>query len=295
MTAELKGELTRWTQHGDKGWGLGVVAVDGGPPVAVTGVIVGARVGDRIEASGTHEVHPKYGPQFRVTRAVLSPPQSIDGVAAWLVDTLPNIGPRRARAMVEHFGGPAAMWLVIEHEPERLTEVQGITSERARDIRSAYLSGRDERDHQIQLRAWGLTDAQVHRCIRTWLTAEHACTVIRADPYELYRHVPGFGWSRADAVAARSGIPRDAPQRIATGLAYTLESHCDDGHVYMLPRAFQAGAERVLGLEPSLVLTGIRTAVRNAAIIKRGGRVYSAASEAWESELHGHLTERLAS
>jgi len=289
----IRGELASWRQHGDSGWGVGVVRGADGSTTSIVGVVVGAREGDAIEATGRLRRDPKWGEQLKVESATIAPPVSIDGAIAWLVATMPNIGEIRARRLVEHFGGVDALWVAIESAPGKLALVEGISSARALEIQAAYRAARADREHQITLRGWGLTSAQIGRCLTEWLTAEHAVERIRADPYELFRKVHGFGWSRADAVARKSGIARDAPQRIAAGIEYVLDEHSNDGHVSMRPRVFQAEVERVLGAGRDAVMVGIRTAVARGVIVKRGARIYSRRLETLESAVYRGLAERV--
>lgn len=291
-TSTVTGELVDWTAHGDRGWGRGTVRTDT-RMVRLVGVVVGARPGDAIVATGEHVVDLKYGEQFQVASATLSAPVSAEGVVAWMAAALPNIGRKRAEELCRHFGGVAALWRVVEHTPERLAEVRGVTPDRAEEIRQAWLTTAGDRDDQIQLRAWGLTDAQLYRCMRHWRTAGAAVAAIRADPYDLYRHVDGFGWRRADVVARASRVAVDAPTRIASALAYVLETHLASGHVWMAPPHFQREACNLLGLDKSAVYRGIAAGMRGGDVVKRGGRVYSAAADRAEAELVRLLRERL--
>lgn len=292
-TTTLTGELIRWTMHGERGWGRGIVRTADGD-VQVIGVVVGARPGDGIEARGVFERHVRFGPQFNVSAAHLTQPVSVDGLAAWLEAELPGVGAHRAAVLVKHFGSMAELWRVIEHEPHRLAEVRGITAARATEIRQAWLTTSEDREHQVTLREYGLTSSQIHHCIGVWRSAERTVEAIRANPYELHRKVTGFGWKRADVVAVRTRVPRDAPMRITSGLEHVLEVHLERGHVWMAPGHWQRAAVELLGLDQSTVYRGIQTAMREGLVCKRGARMYLAAVERSERELVRHIVARVA-
>jgi exodeoxyribonuclease V alpha subunit len=292
-TATVSGELASWRQHGASGWGVGKVRGADGTLTSIVGVIVGAREGDAIEVSGAVKTDPKWGDQIAVATVKLSPPTSVDGAIAWLVATLPNVGEKRARALVEWCGGVDKLWACIEHTPRRLALVDGISDARADEIHTAYVAARADREHQVTLRGWGLTTSQIGRCMSEWLTAEHAVERIRADPYELFRKVHGFGWTRADVVARKSGVPHDAPRRIAAGIEHVLGEHAIEGHVCMRPRVFQAEVERVLGVGRDAVMAGIRHAVGSGVIVKRALRIYSSKLDRLEARVAELIVQRV--
>jgi exodeoxyribonuclease V alpha subunit len=301
------GELESWTAYGARGWGRGTLRVgvvggaprgrdgDAGATLTIVGVIPGARPGDYVDAWGDHEAHAKYGDQFVVERASLSAPQSSDAVVAWLVATLPNVGDRRARQLVARFGDD--LWRVVEHEHERLTTVDGITGTRAAEIREAYLLASGDREAQVVLRSWGLTTAQIGRCVEQWFTADAAVHAIRQDPYALARSVDGFGWKRADEVARSSGLPASAPTRIAAAIDHALAEALQAGHVSMRPGYFRVAVEALLGPEVARpdVMRGIATALRVGRVVKRGARVYLARADRDEDRLAGLIAHRLGS
>jgi exodeoxyribonuclease V alpha subunit len=290
--ATLTGTLTKWTQVNPSGWGHGIITT-ASASVRVAGTISGARAGDSIECTGYHEHHPRFGEQFAIKRATVTVPQSQDAVVSWLSATWPNIGATRARALLDHFGGPDGLWHAVEHTPERLAEVRGITLERTQEIRTAYLGVRDGREHEIELRQW-LSESQIGRCKMVFgQRAADVVAVIKQDPYVLYLRVEGIGWPTADVIALKSGIPRDAPMRIASALTYALEQHtAEHGHVYMRPGPYREAAMSLLGLDTHPVMREIDRALGAGRIVRRGGRIYTAGMERLECELAELISER---
>lgn len=289
----IEGELTRWTAHGVHGWGVGTLRAAAGPDAAIVGLLPGARPGDHVVAHGAWEEHPRYGIQFTVARAELSAPTSLDGATAWLVHSLPGVGPSRARALLEHFGGAAGLWAVLgadtETAAERLSEVVGMTPMRAAAMVEAYRGLRASREDQVMMASWGMTPHQIARCAEQRVTAAD----IRADPYVLLREVPGFGWHRADLIARRSGIPADAPTRIDAGIAHAIEVHHSDGHTWMRAGLFQLAVEALLGVDRDLVFAGLTRAMDRGVLIRRGPCVYSRRSDRCEHLLAEAIRERV--
>ena len=290
----LRGTLVRWQEYGDKGWGRGVLATDETPRLAVVGVIRGARVGDWIEATARIEVHPQYGEQVKILTASVTIAQNRNGVIAWISASFPMVGTKRAAEMIEHFGGVESLWKVIEGEPQRLAEIRGITTERALEIQAAYHNTRADRDGMITLRGWGLTEGQITKCMMVFgRSPADVIKAIRAEPYELYHKVPGFGWVTTDTLARSAGVGYDDPRRIRAALTHALRQYTEQtGAVYMRPGDYQRAVAELLGITPRDVIGAIDEALRAGEIVRRGARVYSNRMEWLESNLAQHVINR---
>jgi exodeoxyribonuclease V alpha subunit len=281
----LRGLFESFRIHTSTGWGTGVLApADGGSPVAIKGVVVGGRPGDSVELEGYWQDSPQYGPTFAVVSCTTTAPATAEAVVAWMASKLPGVGDKRAHEMLTHFGGAQALWDVIEREHARLTEVSGITPDRAAAIHAAYTDGRAERDSSVTLKGWGLTDNQIARCKDAWKSTAEVVKRIRENPYALCYLVTGFGFKRADEVAQRIGIAPDAIERVVAGVVYTLETAILDGHCFLWGGQLQREAAEVLDLDPSAVGRGIAEAWRLGHIVRRGKRIYSQRLERAEGD-----------
>lgn len=290
----LRGEIVSFTRKSLDGWGVGTLATVTGE-LSIVGKVLGARVGDVVELTGRHKQHKVHGWQFNIVSIVIERPETTDGVAAWLSATLPDVGESRARAIIAHCGGVAHVWEVIEHNPEHLAELPGITLQRAEKIRAAYFEHREHRDALVALRGFGLTTNQIERCKDVWHTYAKAVAMIRNNPYVLAREVTGFGFVRADEIAQRIGIATNAPERIEAGIVHVLDQALMRGHTYVLDGALQrVAADEYLHVTLREVAQGIRAAQRQGLIIRRGRHVYSARMEVSEESAASTLGARAA-
>jgi exodeoxyribonuclease V alpha subunit len=280
----LRGELVSFRRRSEDGWGVGVIDMGNLDHVEFTGKTLGAPIGSSVELTGTWIDHPRFGRQFRAMSCTVDRPSSSEGVIAWLASTLPDVGESRARVLLDHFGGVEALWHVIETCHARLCEVDGITTARAAAIHQTYIAHRDERDHQVALRGWGLTDKQIARCMNEWHSLAAVVERIRANPYALAEHVHGFGFMRADEVARAMGIKPDDPQRIEAGLVHTLRVASHDGHCWLWGGQLQRMAADLLRVGMDVVGNNIRNASAHRLIVRRGKRIYSAALETLEAK-----------
>jgi exodeoxyribonuclease V alpha subunit len=56
--------------------------------------------------------------------------------------------------------------------------------------------------------------------------------VLRADPYQLIRHVKGYGFKKVDSIARAMGVPKDHPGRIKAGILYVASEELSSGHTW---------------------------------------------------------------
>jgi exodeoxyribonuclease V alpha subunit len=254
------------------GWGFLVVHHGSALERAtVTGHPLGIEVGDTIEVEGTWTRHPRFGPQLKAFEIRVVAPSDALGVIEWMRSRLPNIGRKLATTIVERFGVEGT-WEVLEHAPERLVELSGITAERAQAIAIAYRLHLGERDRMVSLKKWGLSDRQIARVLEQW--GERALDELRRDPYQLAEHVDGFGFVRADDVALRMGLPRDHESRVRAWICHALDEAAHAGHVYVPGAKLVAMGARALGVPEVLVRAQAYALIDAGKAVRREGAVY---------------------
>src|SRR5213082_3721203 len=93
----------------------------------IVGVLPGVHVGELLSIEGEWEKDPKYGRQLHVTSFIQRLPASKEGITRYLSSGLiKGVGPKKASLIVERFGEQTLA--IIEQQPERLSEVKGITA-----------------------------------------------------------------------------------------------------------------------------------------------------------------------
>lgn len=240
----IEGVLERITYHApDSGWTIARVTVpSSATSVAAVGAMLSPEVGESVRLYGQWQTHPRYGPQFRFDRYQLVRPGSAVAIQAYLGGGLvEGVGPKLAATLVAHFGDRTLD--VLEHEPERLTEVAGIGGKRARALREAW--ARHHSIHQVMVflhehGAGGALAARIHAAYQ-----DQAIEVMEREPYRLAREVRGVGFLTADRIASSVGIATDDPARVDAGLLHALGVGTDEGHVY-LPREMLIERARAL-------------------------------------------------
>ena len=218
--------------HPDSGWTVLRVSRAGGGKLTVVGRLPGLQPGEAARFSGGWKLDRKYGRQFEAASYLALRPETREGMKKYLGSGLvEGIGKVMAQRLVDRFGVETLQ--VIEHEPDRLTEVDGIGPVRARSIQEAWRRQAGMREAMVFFRTHGLSTRQGLKAVKLW--GDDATTVVRQNPYRLANELFGVGFQRADAVATSLGLASDSPERVAAGLRYVLGRGADEGHVY-LPR-----------------------------------------------------------
>lgn len=287
----LHGQLVDFRMRTPDGWGTGTVRLEDGTVAKVTGKLLGVRVGDSVELVGEW-LDTKYGRQFKTRQATSTVPQTTAGVIAWMASALPDVGEKRALAIVARFG-IAGLWETIETSPRDLCTIDGITPERADAIAIAYEEQRADRDAMICLRGWGLTDKQVEQCLKHWDDASEVVDEVRSNPYSLMEYVRGFGFQRADDVALRSGMPHDSPMRIGAALHHVMGEQVLAGHCFVVQGKLRVMVEKLLGLPEPLISSAMHQEYARNRLIVRGQHVYKPRLELDESDAADKLERML--
>ncbi|WP_342150020.1 ATP-dependent RecD-like DNA helicase [Methylorubrum sp. SB2] len=227
--------------------------------VPVVGHAPAIAAGEWMTASGRWTTDREHGLQFRAETLQVTPPTGIEGIERYLASgQMRGIGPMMAKRIVAAFG--EAVFAIIEAEPARLTEVEGIGRTRAARIVKGWAEQRAVREIMIFLHAHGVGTARATRIFRTY--GQDALKVMAEDPYRLARDIRGIGFRTADAIAIRLGLAREAPQRLTAGISYALQKAMDEGHCGLPVEALVRSAAELLEVGPDLVRCAAALALR---------------------------------
>ncbi len=233
-SATLEGVVERVTfTNEENGWSVVRLAVSGSPGAAtVVGNLAGIQPGEALRLSGQWRTDPKYGEQFRAESFHLVQPATLTGIEKYLGSGMVRgLGRVMAERLVGHFGLETLE--VIERQPERLAEVEGIGPKRTESIRSAWAEQREIREVMLFLQSHGVSPHFAAKIFKEY--GQRAISQVRENPYRLAIDIFGIGFGTADRIARSLGIPGDSPRRAEAGLLHQLMVRTEDGQVY-LPR-----------------------------------------------------------
>ena len=204
--------------------------------------------GASVELEGNFTQHPVYGKQFQAVRLTEKMPEDALAMERYLGSgAIKGIGAALAGRIVRHFGDDT--FQIVENEPERLSEVKGISEKKAREIAMQIAEKSDMRKAMMFLQKYGISLNLGAKIYQKY--GDSVYSVLQENPYRLADDISGVGFKSADEIAYRIGIHTDSDYRIKSGMVYTLLQATGEGHVY-LPKdeLFQRAAE-LLGVDSS--------------------------------------------
>ena len=232
----------------------------------------------------------KYGLQLQVDHWQEIVPPTLEGVRNYLASgLLKGIGEKTADAIIEKFGINALE--ILEHQPDRLLEIRGITKERLAEIKDAYAETSRMRVLMTLLAPFKVTPTTAQKIYQHFGPA--CADIVRQSPFNLCQ-VPGFGFKRIDAIVQKSGGDLRDPKRVHGALFYALEdARTKDGHLYLeaealLKAAMQLLNERIplpqMRVPMSQVEQELSAMIRQDEVVSNHGNVYLPKQFLQESE-----------
>lgn len=230
----------------------------------IVGSMPGVNVGESLEMQGEWQLHPQHGRNFRVHTFEPKLPSTVDGIRRYLGSGLiKGIGPKTAERIVAHFSERTLE--MIEQDPERLREVNGISARKVSDIATAWLQQKDIKNLMLFLQSHEVAAGLAARIYKAY--GANAVNVIREDPYRLARDVHGIGFITADTLAQKLGLPEQSPQRHMAGLKHMLTEAVGEGHVFLPRDELLARAAAALHAEPTALSEALDTMAPGREIV----------------------------
>ena len=212
--------------------------------VTAAGAIPGLSPGERLVLTGSWMVHPQYGEQFRVESFEMKPPSGADEIYRYLASgAITNIGPAKARDIVEKFGSESL--LVIENEPDKLSAIKGISLRSARKIGEGYRRQAGLRRLIDFFTHYGIKPLVATRIYKDY--GDEALEAVRDNPYIIAAEVYGAEFSEADAIALELGFESDCPERVTAALVFELMHNLSNGHTFIPKDKLSAAADELIG------------------------------------------------
>ncbi|NLZ90397.1 MAG: ATP-dependent RecD-like DNA helicase, partial [Clostridiales bacterium] len=174
-----------------------------GEQVTLVGYMPLVREGEQLKVKGEWVYHPVYGEQVQVSEYAETVPSTLEGIEKYLASGLiPGIGPKTAKRIVDTLGKEALD--IIQYNPMRLTEVEGIGEKKARRIAEAFEEQRGLREVMVFLQTYGISTAFAIKIYKRY--REETIKLIKQNPYRLVEDIEGIGFKRADRIAMAMGM-----------------------------------------------------------------------------------------
>ena len=134
---ELKGQLEEFIYQNEmNGYSIGILDTEE-EKVTVVGYLPFINKGDTLKLFGKYVIHQEYGRQFKIDTFEKVLPETLEGLEKYLASGIvKGVGPSTAKKIVETFQDSTLA--VLKQEPEKLSQIKGISHEKAISIAEEF-------------------------------------------------------------------------------------------------------------------------------------------------------------
>ena len=186
--------------------------------ITAVGIIPMAFEGEIVCLRGKWTYHKEFGKQFAFDSFDKSLPDDVDGIFKYLSSgTIKGVGPVTALKIVNRFGKDS--FDVIEHKPEWLSDISGITRKKAVAISESFREQAGIRGVMMFCKDY-IGVGEITKVYKKFGVG--AVGIIRDNPYILCDTELGIPFAKADAIAKSLGLDPESRSRVLSGIEYML-------------------------------------------------------------------------
>lgn len=224
---ELLGQLTEIIYQNEVNSYLIGILENEEDSITIVGYMPFLVEGDYIKVIGNFVTHREYGKQFKVETFEKIMPKTLDSLEKYLSNgTIKGIGPATAKKIVKTFGEDTIN--VFKFEPEKLTQIKGITKEKAIEMAQCFVENWDLWQIVGYLDNFGISPANAKNIYKK--LGPQTIDEIEVNPYILIDLVKGVDFTKLDKYALENGFEINNYKRIKCGIKYSLVKITYNGH-----------------------------------------------------------------
>lgn len=232
--------------------------------VTVVGNMPDVHVGSVLNLGGSWRVDSKYGRQFQMETFEETLPATVYGIEKYLGSGLvKGIGPKFAKRIVNKFG--ANTLEIIETEPDKLLEVDGIGKVRVERIKKSWVEQKEIKNIMLFLQGHNVSTSHATKIYKQY--GNESIKVVQENPYRLADDIWGIGFKTADTIASKLGFEHDKYVRLRSGLLYTLNQLADEGHCYATRDMLLKSGSEMLSVDESHISMTLDEMIRSKDVI----------------------------
>ena len=262
---EIKGVVESVTfRNEENGFTVLVLDIDTEILTAV-GVLPHIDAGETLRLVGHFDFHSSFGRQFKIRLCERAMPKSTADLLKYLSSgAVKGIGPSTAAKIIDKFG--EATFDVLENYPDRLSQIRGISENKAKQISKSFKEQFAIREIMIRLEHYGMSTSECLRAFKAF--GNKTVELVESNPYLLCGEKIGIGFERADAIAKNLTSSPDSDFRTRAGLVYILKHNLSNGHTCVPRHALITSASMFLEVSPEDIENQIDVAIENKQLIK---------------------------
>lgn len=202
-----------------------------GEELTIVGYLPFINEGDNLKVTGNMVTHPDYGEQLKVEIFEKTMPKTKEALEKYLANgNFKGIGPATAKKIVNTFGEDTIN--VIKMEPQKLTQIKGISKEKALEIAEQFIANWEIWQIVGFLDQFGIGPQSAETVYKK--LGENALEKIGENPYILIDVASKVNFEKVDSIALKLGIDPDNYTRIRSAIKYGLERIGLNGHSTVL-------------------------------------------------------------
>ena len=202
-----------------------------GEELTIVGYLPFVNEGDNLKVTGNMVTHPDYGEQLKVEIFEKTMPKTKEALEKYLANgNFKGIGPATAKKIVNTFGEDTIN--VIKMEPQKLTQIKGISKEKALEIAEQFIANWEIWQIVGFLDQFGIGPQSAETVYKK--LGENALEKIGENPYILIDVASKVNFEKVDSIALKLGIDPDNYTRIRSAIKYGLERIGLNGHSTVL-------------------------------------------------------------
>ncbi len=183
--------------------------------------------GEQVKLTGKWVTHPDYGEQFDIETIERALPKDVSAILAYLASgIISGVRESTAKKIIAKFGSDALT--VIASEPERLSEIKGISPAKAKKISESFIIRQDAAQTVMFLQGYGITPNLALRVYKRF--GQKSVDLIKENPYILCNSIERIGFKTSDRIASEMGLPKNHSGRLESGVKYALTTAATSGH-----------------------------------------------------------------
>ena len=247
---EIKGEVTEIIYKNEVNGYCIAVFETAEESTTIVGYLPFVNKNDTLEVIGKFVEHQEYGRQFKVETFKKVMPETLDSLERYLANGLiKGIGPATAKKIVDTFGKETIN--VFKLEPERLSQIKGISKDKALEIAQEFVENWELWQLVSYLEKFGLGPQSAQGIYKK--LGENAIEKIEADPYVLVELSNKVDFVQIDKMALKIGMEYDNEKRIRSGIKYALLRVTYNGNCAVLYENLVDFARELLGVSEDAI------------------------------------------
>ncbi len=231
------------------------------------GTLPNPQGGLRLRFTGKFVNNPRFGRQFAFSSAEEQVPASESGLIAYLSSGLiKGMGAEMAQRVVKKFGSDTMR--ILDEDPDKLLSVHGIGAKNLAGIKESWRAHRGISSLMQFLQPHGISPAYGVRIYNTY--GAQSLEKVRENPYCLAMDIRGIGFTTADQIAEKLGVPKDSPLRIQGAVLYVLEKASESGDVFLPRSVLVDRLKEDFGIDPAYIAQAIDSLEQSERIVVDG-------------------------